>query len=433
MEQCGFTNLQNIQTKFPNELKKQIENKNLWLIPKGAIAKSSSDAQCLHCRTLKRSKTRTKRELCNSNKDSGLSCSLPLPVDTGIPAIINGNFILDYETRRNLWSSETQSRERLWNNLTIVNCVLPCYLEFLSVVKKEIGGQFTQNKIRTKTKELNDYYDNFPSHTESEGPYWKLFTESFYKFTYENDLPLVAVLHKNKLDFCNIQSKFIEYTLESELDLASATSNKTNILDLLKKCSIEIDQIRPEISKSFKHYGCELTTSSPSVIRNRLIEVAPTVIPNSTPIPINQTVFKNVNNVMTLLKFCTSDATKDHQVSLTGLPLCCLADDTVNVFSEDQRPYFTKFNSFFAEKKGRFINKDIYYAYQHYVKKTISSGCFSDFTLEDFSELLGDCDFSRKIKQQEQPLAFDEVEEITEEWLQQFWKFVHSTKEEGKN
>ena len=62
-------------------------------------------------------------------------CFLPLPVETGLPLHINGNFALDHETRRSLWTDKNDRSRIDWNNGLIKYVITSCYLTLLDKVR----------------------------------------------------------------------------------------------------------------------------------------------------------------------------------------------------------------------------------------------------------------------------------------------------------
>ena len=62
-------------------------------------------------------------------------CFLPLPVETGLPLHVNGNFALDHETRRNLWTDKNDRSRIDWNNGLIKYVIASCYLTLLDKVR----------------------------------------------------------------------------------------------------------------------------------------------------------------------------------------------------------------------------------------------------------------------------------------------------------
>ena len=63
-------------------------------------------------------------------KDSKVYALLPLPIETGLPMHINGQFYLEYENRRNLWQGSSNDSYYKWN-MQIIDIIANCYLEIM--------------------------------------------------------------------------------------------------------------------------------------------------------------------------------------------------------------------------------------------------------------------------------------------------------------
>ncbi|XP_055955035.1 sacsin-like, partial [Patella vulgata] len=62
-------------------------------------------------------------------------CTLPLPIQTGLPVHINGQFTLDHESRRNL-RCEKDSVEGQWNEHLAKYVIVPAYISALTYIKE---------------------------------------------------------------------------------------------------------------------------------------------------------------------------------------------------------------------------------------------------------------------------------------------------------
>lgn len=65
---------------------------------------------------------------------------------------------------------------------------------------------------------------------------------------------------------------------------------------------------------------------------------------------VKLTVFEEKANVISVLNFCTKDASEDTKVRLNALPLCYLADGSLQVFSLEHKPFNTNSVSFLKER-----------------------------------------------------------------------------------
>ena len=112
------------QIGFDNELGTKIAdgsvNGYLRLLPRGGVASLLQDVS-------------TQSE--SLEREYKAYCFLPLPVETGLPLHIHGNFALDHETRRNLWTDKDDRSRIDWNNGLLKYVIASCYLTLLDKVR----------------------------------------------------------------------------------------------------------------------------------------------------------------------------------------------------------------------------------------------------------------------------------------------------------
>ena len=76
-----------------------------------------------------------KRRDYQSERKKKAYCFLPLPIETGLPAHVNGHFALDHETRRHLWTDKTDDYRSKWNEALVKDVIALCYLALLDEVR----------------------------------------------------------------------------------------------------------------------------------------------------------------------------------------------------------------------------------------------------------------------------------------------------------
>ena len=135
-------------------------------------------------------------------------CFLPLPVETGLPLHINGNFALDHETRRNLWTDKNDRSRIDWNNGLIEYVIASCYLTLLDKVRSLLELPVTKSTdivtLNCSKGDLVDkirYYEKLFPLAGSTSQYWVDLVASVYQgMNYKRTrlLPVVNDCTSNK-------------------------------------------------------------------------------------------------------------------------------------------------------------------------------------------------------------------------------------------
>ena len=102
-------------------------------------------------------------------------CCLPIPVESGLSVLVNGHFVLDYETRRNLWSNQSDTVERLWNNTILTSCILPCFITYLCNFALDLLKSFGKMTDKDIDFKIESFYKHFPDALVDRKDYWNLF------------------------------------------------------------------------------------------------------------------------------------------------------------------------------------------------------------------------------------------------------------------
>ena len=165
------------QIGFDNEAGTKIAdgsvNGYLRLLPRGGVACPLQDVS-------------TESE--SLRREHKAYCFLPLPVETGLPLHINGNFALDHATRRNLWTDKNDPSRIDWNNGLIKYVIASCYLTVLDKVRSLLELPVTKSTdIATLNASRDDlvdkirYYERLFPLTGSTSQYWVNLVASVYQ------------------------------------------------------------------------------------------------------------------------------------------------------------------------------------------------------------------------------------------------------------
>lgn len=178
---------------IPIKVQTAYEEKRLALLPISGVAFSIVNKRL----------TQTSDELTfvdEKLKNFRVYCFLPLPLQTGLPVLINGHFALDNETRRNIWwdNDENQDLKTCWNKCLIENVILPTYISVFHYLKATL---FTRGISKTLWSQLNQFHQVFPCMKNSEGNIWQHLTKTLYTRIAETNccvFPIVKKMCKDK-------------------------------------------------------------------------------------------------------------------------------------------------------------------------------------------------------------------------------------------
>ncbi|XP_070206314.1 sacsin-like [Littorina saxatilis] len=168
-------------------------------------------------------------------------CTLPIPVNTGLPVHVNGRFALDHETRRNIYNGNDHELTS-WNELLTGSVIVPAYVTALREVRRLCFSQeevslgkndkqkeesdalpdtgHNSGKKRKKKKKHHDektaclnkaslvssadvnakleqYSNFFPDHRVQVDTFWKSLMTSFYQHLAETEADVFPVLRRD--------------------------------------------------------------------------------------------------------------------------------------------------------------------------------------------------------------------------------------------
>ena len=449
IEQCGFSDV-----VLPDAIQYQARTGRLQLVPKGGIAKLVTQSKCAHCSDLKVPKI--PKKVKDSN---GVFCTLPLPVKTGFPAIVNGNFILEYETRRNLMNNSSMYLEKSWNEVILEHCVLPCFIRFLERRVEELAMQ--NGDPVASLRIVQDYYKIFPCISDGSDSYWRELSEKFYANVFEKNLRVLFVNRNGNLIPCAPQEDFLLYNIDEEKESSvntiyssntssytrnnfaatnfssntSSLSSPPKLLSLIKQLFIHADSVPSTVEKNFKEVNLPLVVMTPTLIRDRLSMVAEQVLPNGPQSQVKDTLFKTSENVITVLNYCLQDCVEkdreneiEKEITLDGLPLCLLPNGTLELFSPTNKKFRTGYSDLFPEEPLLFVHRHVFESIRD--KPLLDGECFKYFGLDSFTMLLEqNLEKSDKLQNKDPPIPFESSDAKLVSWIRRVWNFLCSLKQ----
>ena len=443
VEQIGFS--ENVASR---KIKCDDAFKEFFTFPKGAVASTLSGVKCNNCPSVEREFITCKLKGITYHQVpvQNVFCTLPISTFSGLPVLVNGNFLLEYETRRELWVS-LSGRERTWNYGILSQCVLPCYIFLLNQLKK---NALENEPIETQDleKQQQKIYKFFPKFIEGkEKNYWHYFSFLFYNEIFARNEEILPVACNNKkLFFASPRDQFIVYVDENINPAAqylhhvsTESSQKPELLKVLQNVGLHIDLIPTRIAKNFEESGNPLTHISPALIRDVLKKISHNII-FQNGLTIEQSKFRDSSSLGTVFDYCIKDINEGlHQQKkeelpsyfanieseFIGLPLCLLADNTVSMFSSNNPVFVSRFSSIFQKNQTKFVHKKLVSRLEKYKFSNI----LQHIQLQDFVEMLPDelneGQFKGKFR-----VKFGTQNKIEKVWLKMMWEFLKSFKKD---
>ncbi|XP_066542092.1 sacsin [Hoplias malabaricus] len=293
-------------------------------------------------------------------------CSLPLPIETGLPVHVNGNFEVDH-SRRDLWKEDTESLKTQWNQSLMRNTIAPLYADLLY----HFCQNFKEDKPRVLAllkPILNSCFRFFPFVSEKVAQVWHEVISEVYRSINQRNLPVIPIL-KNVADDCSHLTGpkyIINWSSVSKPDPNDLpyflTEELENILRVLEQAGMTLVPGSWSLEKmrnAFQKAGVEVVEVSPSSVisylKNKTLNDPAQTI-QDLPLPIHQTLIKDAGSCAKLLKFCLSQVVQSTPINLNGLPLLLTQDQMLRKFNSKSPVLFSASTDIFLGYESEFAD-----------------------------------------------------------------------------
>ncbi|XP_059896915.1 sacsin [Gadus macrocephalus] len=368
------------------------------------------------------------------NFKGGTFCTLPLPVQTGLPVHVNGNFEVD-SSRRDLWKEDGKSLKVYWNGVLKIDVIAPLYADLLHNICRTLPDRNMCSTIRDSHR-LHNYLRFFPFVSQDIAPDWQEMIHEVYRTICNKALDVIPVskstvritsygsFRKYSFEWCNV--KEAEQTDAPHLSLEEATESINPMLERLGMKLVPFSSDMANIWESLKAAGVKVRSVSPSTVNDFLREKPlndPTKTTKGLPLPIEQTLIQDGKTCAKLLSFCLKDEglnVKNKPCLISGLPLLLTNDQVLRVFDSSDPKLITRDHSLFCGYEKDFVDyltieMHIEVLQPKYVKKlTIPHA--EKYLKAILPRLLKDCEFD--------PLFGLHVPNaVIQKWLISAWQF----------
>ena len=433
------------QIGFENHVTESIidayKNSDLGMLPRGGVACLLERKPALAQRTEEKKKA---------------YCFLPLPVETDLPVHINGHFALDHEARRSLDSTGGYKTD--WNNFLLSDVIASCYLTLLDKVRRffnlpvsqspeEVSVSFCRDEL---TKNIKKYEKLFPCAISS-NQYWATLVKSVYQGMNYKRLRLVPVLRgyaisgatsncqllwlpltgngADKVFFNNLgdcdcfrhesKERLNEHEKKSKID------EKTLFENILLQTGFNLAAFSLSIYEAAHKSGVQSCFVSPSAVVDFYKSFSgeiPLCRIGSLFVDVSYTPFKDVQTVVTVLKYCKES--ESFLGNLPGLPLLVTQDNHLQPFNAANRKFLSRHHHLLPQCKEMFVHDHIR-THIFGDAKSLEVSVFKHFDVQSFAANLHQA-LRQDNLNSSQFLKWnpDQVAEPNGGWVYRVWTFL---------
>ncbi|XP_040280413.1 sacsin-like isoform X2 [Bufo bufo] len=301
---------------------------------------------------------------CLNNSIKGRAfCTLPLPLETGLPVHINANFIVD-AARRNICKEDGDSPKTAWNMFLLSNIIAPLYCYLLECLREELtkyrGKSLHFHSFDSCKIFLDDFLSFFPINTEHVPPEWQTVVTRVYLTVYEQKLLVIPIYKKchTKKKFEEIKSVVVKW---SNIGKSCITEEPFFLIpEENKNIELVLHNLNMQLSygslmcKAFKEAGVDVLELNPQSLCHFLREITLLTNGNSLPAPVGTSVFRNEENCNSLLTYCLKERVSK-KIDLQGVPLLVTVDGMLHYFDRDKPKFSPTFSKLFPDASSSFI------------------------------------------------------------------------------
>eukprot|EP00731_Ephydatia_muelleri_P012474 Em0006g1368a len=314
-------------------------------------------------------------------------CFLPLPVESHLPVLINGHFIL-HSNRRELWAStnpDCPDQKSTWNK-RLISAIASSYASLLTD-----GGKKVIQRCEGRTREqveadIKMYYNIFPDiHSEKLKGLWKELAEDVYKILSDKNAAILANVREMKpalllpddneplctlnVKWCRLkddakkseQVHFFTTAMENTANSKLWTHMHWNVFEAI---GMTLTSAPIRIMDHFRHAGSDIPMTTPVVVFDYYASFNAQVLPGSHPTfpcHLEDTKFKTIDNIKIFLKYLRvkKDGIYEYVKAPYGVPLLLTADGNIRMNDENGKVVVSEYSALFPCSLHRFLHPDL--------------------------------------------------------------------------
>ena len=284
-------------------------------------------------------------------------CFLPLPIRSGLPVHVNGQFVLD-ASRRALWSSTTPGQhdeKTVWNE-NIFKAISSSYTKLIATINTDDCSSDTE-----LANSIHMYYSLFPRWrncpTAPEGCWLRIAKDVYKKLVEMNASVLLEPVKTGSI--IRTESHPLQATERSNQIYFDSVSGE--VMEILQRLGMHITCAPLDIRDHFCDVGKELPIISPEAVfvHYTLPEVMHKCF-SQLPCEIVNTAFLTIKcfKIFTkyLLQFHSKGADHKFPREPFDLPLLLTADSKLRAFSLSNKTLASNYSHLFPRSSHRFLH-----------------------------------------------------------------------------
>ncbi|XP_066564027.1 sacsin [Amia ocellicauda] len=362
-----------------------------------------------------------------------LFCSLPLPVETGLPVHVNGNFAINC-SRRDLWKEDGQNVRTEWNECLKLNLLAPLYGSLLLYIAEHLF-QDRENPLRFKNEkdcenQLKAFLMLFPTDFENIHQQWHEVVVRIYQSIHARKHKVIPIVREEENVEGRNAQKYLSVTWSSVGNESTDEPHfmteefRHKLVDILNDMNMKFvlqSTYLTAIYKGFERASSTVTALSPQSVRKFLIN-HPVLSQNKIlSLPLSGSPFKDEKQISILLDYCITNIKEENERSLEGLPLLLTRDNILRRFQLEDPKYLSRFYDLFPNRSYLFVNVD----YSCKVDPLEKAGFLKKFTIQESVDYIkeklvhdvseDDCNTWPVLRKEDN------------EWIKRLWEFFNYT------
>ncbi|XP_073457675.1 sacsin-like [Aquarana catesbeiana] len=294
-------------------------------------------------------------------------CTLPFPLETGLPVHVNANFIVD-SARRGICIEDGDSPKTEWNEFLLSDIIAPLYCCLLKCLCKIVTKQKSEPlffpNVDSCSLFLNSYLDRFPVVKKSVPPQWQTLVKEVYLAIFKSKAQVIPIykMHQVKEKFSTTTRVHVEWssigkaTIVEEPFFISQEQHK-EIGNILQNINMHIafGGLKNFLCNELKSAGVPVFELSPQTLCEFL-----RLLPHGQvlPAPVSMSLFRKEKHCNKLLDYCLKNCLSKNSVDLQGVPLLVTKDEILGTFDKDDPKFFSRFSELFPEESNQFATCD---------------------------------------------------------------------------
>ncbi|XP_077312337.1 sacsin-like, partial [Lithobates pipiens] len=292
-------------------------------------------------------------------------CTLPFPLETGLPVHVNANFIVD-SARRGICIEDGDSPKTEWNEFLLSDIIAPLYCRLLKrlceIFTKLKGEPLIFPSVDSCSWFLNSYFVHFPSVKSSVPPQWQTLVKEVYLTIFKSKAQVIPTykVHEVKEKNGKMTTVHVEWSsigkpsiLEEPFFLPQ--EQYKIIGDLLQNINMHIafGGLMNFLCKELKSAGVSVMELSPQTLCEFLRHSQLFPDGQVLPAPVSMSLFRNVERCQKILEYCLKDCSQN-PVDLQGVPLLVTVDGMLRRFDRNDPKMFSGFSELFPKESNQF-------------------------------------------------------------------------------